>query len=65
MKLSPLCSGSLHEQYLTYGKPACRCDDRIQTAADPMGPGCWVNAGKSLLEAFQNGFQFGNDERKV
>jgi hypothetical protein len=27
IQLSPLCSGSLHEQYLTCGKPACRCHD--------------------------------------
>jgi hypothetical protein len=27
IELSPLCSGSLHEQYLTCGKPACRCHD--------------------------------------
>jgi hypothetical protein len=27
MELSPLCSGSLHEQYLTCGKPACGCHD--------------------------------------
>jgi hypothetical protein len=25
IQLSPLCSGSLHEQYLPCGKPACRC----------------------------------------
>jgi hypothetical protein len=25
IELSPLCSGSLHEQYLRCGKPACRC----------------------------------------
>jgi len=29
-KLSPLCSGSLHEQYLTCGKPECSCHDRKQ-----------------------------------
>jgi hypothetical protein len=28
MELSPLCSGSVHEQYLTCGKPECRCHDR-------------------------------------
>jgi len=28
MELSPLCSGSLHEQYLTCGKAECRCHDR-------------------------------------
>ena len=28
MQLSPLCSGSLHEQYLTCGKSVCRCHDR-------------------------------------
>jgi len=28
MQLSPLCSGSLHEQYLTCGKASCRCHDK-------------------------------------
>ena len=28
MELSPLCSGSLHQQYLTCGKKQCRCHDR-------------------------------------
>jgi uncharacterized protein DUF6788 len=27
-KLSPLCSGSLHEQYLTCGKSTCSCHDK-------------------------------------
>ncbi len=27
MQLSPLCSGSLHEQYLPCGKANCRCHD--------------------------------------
>ena len=27
IQLSPLCSGSLHEQYLRCGKPSCRCHD--------------------------------------
>jgi uncharacterized protein DUF6788 len=27
IELSPLCSGSLHEQYLRCGKPECRCHD--------------------------------------
>jgi hypothetical protein len=27
IELSPLCSGSLHEQYLPCGKPSCRCHD--------------------------------------
>lgn len=27
MSLSPLCTGSLHEQYLPCGKAACRCHD--------------------------------------
>ena len=27
IELSPLCSGSLHEQYLACGKPTCRCHD--------------------------------------
>ena len=30
MGLSPLCSGSLHEQYLTCGKSSCRCHDGKQ-----------------------------------
>jgi hypothetical protein len=28
IQLSPLCSGSLHEQFLPCGKPTCRCHDR-------------------------------------
>jgi hypothetical protein len=28
IELSPLCSGSLHEQYLPCGKASCRCHDR-------------------------------------
>ncbi len=28
IELSPLCSGSLHEQYLSCGKSGCRCHDR-------------------------------------
>jgi uncharacterized protein DUF6788 len=28
IELSPLCSGSLHEQYLPCGKVHCRCHDR-------------------------------------
>jgi hypothetical protein len=28
IQLSPLCSGSLHEQYLPCGKANCRCHDR-------------------------------------
>lgn len=28
MELSPVCSGSLHEQYLTCGKAGCGCHDR-------------------------------------
>ena len=28
IELSPLCSGSLHEQYLPCGKANCRCHDR-------------------------------------
>lgn len=27
LQLSPLCSGTLHEQYLTCGKAACGCHD--------------------------------------
>lgn len=28
MQLSPVCSGSLHEQYLTCGKASCRCHNK-------------------------------------
>jgi len=28
MELSPVCSGSLHEQYLTCGKVSCGCHDQ-------------------------------------
>ena len=28
MELSPICSGSLHEQYLTCGKLTCRCHNK-------------------------------------
>jgi hypothetical protein len=28
IQLSPLCSGSLHEQFLPCGKATCRCHDR-------------------------------------
>lgn len=28
IELSPLCSGSVHEQYLHCGKPKCRCHDK-------------------------------------
>ena len=28
MELTPLCSGSLHEQYLTCGKGSCGCHDK-------------------------------------
>ncbi len=28
MQLSPICSGSLHEQYLHCGKTNCRCHDK-------------------------------------
>jgi hypothetical protein len=28
IELSPLCSGSLHQQYLRCGKSSCRCHDR-------------------------------------
>ena len=34
--LSPLCSGSLHEQYLTCGKRNCRCHDT--KSPQPHGP---------------------------
>jgi hypothetical protein len=36
MSLSPLCSGSLHEQYLKCGKASCRCHDRKEP--QPHGP---------------------------
>lgn len=29
IELSPLCSGSLHQQYLPCGKANCRCHDRL------------------------------------
>ena len=36
MQLSPLCSGSLHEQYLACGKANCRCHDPQRP--QPHGP---------------------------
>ena len=36
MQLSPLCSGSLHEQYLACGKANCRCHDPKRP--QPHGP---------------------------
>ena len=34
--LSPLCSGSLHQQYLRCGKKGCRCRD--PKSPQPHGP---------------------------
>jgi hypothetical protein len=36
IQLSPLCSGSLHQQYLKCGKANCRCHDK--EAPQPHGP---------------------------
>jgi hypothetical protein len=36
IQLSPLCSGSLHQQYLKCGKANCRCHDK--RAPQPHGP---------------------------
>jgi hypothetical protein len=36
IQLDPLCSGALHQQYLTCGKSNCRCRDK--KAPQPHGP---------------------------
>jgi hypothetical protein len=56
MELSPLCSGSVHEQYLTCGKPACRCHDR----KDPQRHGpyyLWIRrlGGKQVNRTLRPG----------
>ena len=54
--LSPLCSGSLHEQLLRCGKPPCRCHD----ASDPQLHGpyyLWVRriGGKQVNRTLRPG----------
>lgn len=56
MELSPLCSGSLHEQYLTCGKKQCRCHDR----QDPQRHGpyyLWIRrmGGKQVNRTLRPG----------
>jgi len=56
IELSPVCSGSLHEQYLTCGKAECRCHDR----ADPKPHGpyyLWVRRidGKQVNRTLRPG----------
>ena len=56
MELSPLCSGSLHEQYLTCGKRECRCHDR----QDPQRHGpyyLWIRrmGGKQVNRTLRPG----------
>ena len=56
MELSPLCSGSLHQQYLTCGKTQCRCHDR----KDPQRHGpyyLWIRriAGKQVNRTLRPG----------
>jgi hypothetical protein len=56
MELSPLCSGSVHEQYLTCGKPECRCHDR----QDPQRHGpyyLWIRriGGKQVNRTLRPG----------
>jgi hypothetical protein len=56
MQLSPLCSGSLHEQYLTCGKEACRCHDIKEP--QPHGPYyLWVRhiGGKQVNRTLRPG----------
>ena len=56
MQLSPLCSGSLHEQYLRCGKPTCRCHDR--QAPQPHGPYyLWIRrmAGRQVNRTLRSG----------
>lgn len=36
VQLTPLCSGSLHQQYLACGKQNCRCHD--EKSPQPHGP---------------------------
>jgi uncharacterized protein DUF6788 len=56
MRLAPLCSGSLHEQYLTCGKPNCACHDKD----DPQLHGpyiIWARriGGKQVNRTFRAG----------
>ena len=56
MELSPLCSGSLHQQYLTCGKTQCRCHDR----QDPQRHGpyyLWIRrmGGKQVNRTLRPG----------
>lgn len=56
VQLTPLCSGSLHEQYLTCGKAACRCHD----VKDPQPHGpyyLWVRrmGGKQVNRTLRPG----------
>jgi hypothetical protein len=56
MQLSPICSGSLHEQYLTCGKPVCRCHD--QESPQRHGPYyLWVRrlGGKQVNRTLRAG----------
>jgi len=56
IELSPLCSGSLHEQYLRCGKAACRC----HAGEHPQGHGpyyLWVRrmGGKQVNRTLRPG----------
>lgn len=56
IELSPLCSGSLHEQYLRCGKAACRC----HAGEPPQGHGpyyLWVRriGGKQVNRTLRPG----------
>jgi hypothetical protein len=56
IELSPLCSGSLHEQCLPCGKPECRCHDKT----DPQLHGpyyLWVRriGGKQVNRTLRPG----------
>ncbi len=56
MKLSPLCSGSLHEQYLPCGKAKCCCHDKDEPK--PHGPYyLWVRriGGKQVNRTLKPG----------
>jgi hypothetical protein len=53
IQLSPLCSGSLHEQYLPCGKAACRCHDIV---AWLHGPFLWIgDHGKQVNRTLRPG----------
>src|SRR5258706_16135912 len=56
MKLSPLCSGSLHEQYLPCGKAKCCCHEKDEP--EPHGPYyLWVRriGGKQVNRTLKPG----------